>query len=52
MAEINVGDRVRIKNRPDWLTPPGYRLAGSEGIVMKIWEKMRLLEKKSLQVDK
>lgn len=39
MSEINVGDRVKIKDRPDWPTPPGYRLAESEGIVIKIWEQ-------------
>ena len=38
MAEIKVGDRVRIKDRPGWVSPPGYRLAGSEGTVTRIWE--------------
>ena len=34
-AKINVGDRVRIKNRADWPSVPGYRLANSEGTVVK-----------------
>jgi hypothetical protein len=38
MADIKIGERVRIKDRPDWPTPPGYRLANSEGIVTRIWE--------------
>ena len=38
MAEIEEGDRVRVKDRPDWPSPPGYRLANSEGIVTKVWE--------------
>lgn len=37
MAKINVGDRVRIKDRKDWPLPPGYRLANSEGTVVKVW---------------
>ena len=36
MAEINLGDRVRIKDRTDWPSPPGYRLANSEGTVV-VW---------------
>jgi hypothetical protein len=39
MAELKVGDRVRVKNRADWPLPPGYRLANSEGVVCKIWEE-------------
>jgi hypothetical protein len=35
MAEIKEGDRVRVKDRKDWPTPPGYRLANSEGVVVK-----------------
>ena len=37
MAEINIGDRVRIKNREEWPSPPGYRLANLEGKVVKVW---------------
>ena len=36
MSKIKVGDRVRIKDRPDWPTPPGYRLAKSEGEVTSV----------------
>lgn len=39
MTEIKVGDRVRVKDRPDWPSPPGYRLANSEGTVIQIWEE-------------
>jgi hypothetical protein len=38
MSKIQVGDKVRIKDRPDWVSPPGYRLANSEGSVIKVWE--------------
>ena len=33
MSKIKVGDRAKIKDRPDWPTPPGYKLADSEGDV-------------------
>lgn len=35
MAKIKVGDRVRIKKRANWPSPPGYKLANAEGIVTK-----------------
>jgi hypothetical protein len=34
MAKFNIGDKVRIKNQPDWPTPPGYRFNGAEGTVV------------------
>ncbi len=34
-APFNVGDRVRIKPQPEWPTPPGFRFAGAEGVVVK-----------------
>ncbi len=34
-AKIKVGDKVGIKNRKDWPTPPGYRFANAEGTVIK-----------------
>jgi hypothetical protein len=34
MAKLNIGDKVRIKNQPDWPTTPGYRFAGAEGTVI------------------
>jgi hypothetical protein len=37
--ELKPGERVRVKNRPDWPSPPGFRLVNSEGIVVRIWEK-------------
>jgi hypothetical protein len=42
MVEINVGDRVRVQNRPDWPSPPGYRLAGSEGVVTRVFKSTGL----------
>lgn len=44
MAEIKIGDRVRIKDRKDWPTPPGYKLANSEGVAVKICEWEEVLE--------
>ena len=35
MAEFKIGDKVRIKDRTDWPSPPGYRLANAEGVVAK-----------------
>ena len=35
MAEIKLGDRVRVKNKEDWPTPPGFVLANAEGTVVK-----------------
>ncbi|WP_322041023.1 FAS1-like dehydratase domain-containing protein [Burkholderia diffusa] len=32
-AGIRKGDRIRIKDRPDWPMPGGYRLAGQKGMV-------------------
>jgi hypothetical protein len=39
MADIKVGDRVRVKDRSDWPSPPGYRLANLEGRVNQIREE-------------
>ncbi len=36
MAEIKVGDRVRIKDRSDW--PGDYKTADSEGTVIEVQE--------------
>ena len=35
MAEINIGDRVRVKGRYDWPSPPGFVLTNAEGTVVK-----------------
>lgn len=32
---LQVGDRVRIKHKPDWPQPPGYAFAAAEGSVVK-----------------
>jgi hypothetical protein len=39
MGKINIGDIIRIKNRPDWPSPPGYKLADSEGEVTSLKEE-------------
>ena len=39
MADINVGDRVRIKDKKDWVSPPGFIFANAEGTVVK-WTDM------------
>ncbi len=40
MTAIKVGDRVRIKDRAEWPTPPGYQLANSEGTVIEVREEL------------
>ena len=39
MSKIIVGDMVRIKDRSEWPSPPGYRLANLEGKVISIREQ-------------
>jgi hypothetical protein len=39
MANIKKGDRIRIKDRPDWPIPAGYKLANSEGRVVEVIEE-------------
>jgi hypothetical protein len=39
MNKIKAGDMVRIKERTDWPSPPGYPLADSEGEVLRIKEE-------------
>ena len=39
MSKIEIGDMVRIKDRSDWPSPPGYRLANLEGNVISIREQ-------------
>jgi len=39
MADIKPGDRVRIKDRPDWPLPSGYKLTNEEGRVVEIVEE-------------
>lgn len=45
MMAINTGDRVRVKDRADWPSPPGYRLANAEGTVVKYLVDEEVLEK-------
>ena len=34
MGDINVGDRVSVKDRPGW--PGGYKIAGWEGEIVEV----------------
>jgi hypothetical protein len=38
MSNIRAGDRVKIKDRPDWSMPGGYKLANLEGEVYEVVE--------------
>ena len=44
MANINLGDRVRVKDRKDWPSPPGFVLANAEGTVIKWVEWDEVME--------
>ena len=39
MKEIQVGNMIKIRDRKDWPTPPGYLLANSEGEVTSVGEE-------------
>ena len=39
MDNYQAGDRVRIKDRPDWPMPKGYKLANQEGRVFHVFEE-------------
>ena len=39
MNNIKAGDRVKIKDRKDWPSPPGYPLANSQGNVLSVREE-------------
>ena len=34
MAKFNIGDKVRIKDQPDWPDPPGFVFANAQGTVV------------------
>jgi len=36
MSELKIGDRVRVKDRPDW--PGGYQIAHWEGEIVEVKE--------------
>lgn len=44
MDNIKIGDNVRVQDRKNWPTPPGYRLADSEGTVVKWVEFDEVME--------
>jgi hypothetical protein len=39
LTKIKIGDMVRIKDRAEWPSPPGYQLADSEGDVTSVREE-------------
>jgi hypothetical protein len=39
VSNIKVGNRIKIKDRPGWPSPPGYQLANSEGDVISVREE-------------
>ncbi len=39
MSNIRAGDMVKIKDRFDWPSPPGYQLANSEGHIVSVNEE-------------
>jgi hypothetical protein len=44
MAKVKAGDKVRVKDRRGWPTPPGYRLAKSEGTVVQWVETPKVMD--------
>ncbi len=40
MTNFKIGDRVKIKDRPDWYMPAGYKLAKTEGRVYEVVEEL------------
>lgn len=34
MLKFDIGDSVRIKDKPDWPSPPSFRFAGAEGTIV------------------
>jgi hypothetical protein len=56
VANIKVGDRVKIFDRPDWPVPTGYKLANLEGRIAEIVENPEgyvtvLLDKDATGID-
>jgi hypothetical protein len=56
VANIKVGDRVKIFDRPDWPVPTGYKLANLEGRIAEIVENPEgyvtvLLDKDAAGID-
>jgi hypothetical protein len=39
MNNIKAGDRVRLKYRPDWPIPAGYKLVKVEGTVSEVFDE-------------
>ena len=44
MAKIEIGDKVRVKDKKDWPSPPGFILANAEGTVVKWVEDDEVME--------
>lgn len=44
MTGIKLGDRVRVKDKTGWPSPPGFVLANAEGTVIKWVEYDEVME--------
>ena len=51
MGNIQTGDLVKIKDRKDWPTPPGYKMAGAEGEVTSVNENEGFVTVKLNKID-
>lgn len=39
METINLGDKVKIKDRSDWPANPKYRFAGAQGQIVRLYDE-------------
>lgn len=51
MSKLNNGNKVKIKERSDWPSPPGYRLAGAEGVVTLVNEEEDFITVQLVKTD-
>jgi hypothetical protein len=51
MSKIKAGDMVKLKDRPDWPSPPGYKLANSEGEVASVDEEQGFVAIRLVKTD-
>lgn len=51
MSKIKAGDMVKVKDRPDWPSPPGYKLTNSEGEVASVNEEQGFVAIRLLKTD-
>jgi hypothetical protein len=51
MSQIKAGDIVRVKDRLDWPSPPGYKLNKSEGQVASVNEEQGFVAIRLVKTD-